>query len=313
MKTIICLLTLQLFIVLVTNAQNVGIGTLTPQAPLTVAANKTVLFGSDTLNAGTKMMWLPEKSAFRVGTVGTTIGSGVNWNADSIGLWSFASGSDTKAKGDGSTAMGIRTHATGWTSTAMGFGTIASGGSSTAMGYFTTASGLLSTAMGLRTVSKAFASLSIGQYNDSIASSNNTLWVPTDPLLIAGNGTSNTARSNALVVYKNGNTDISGFTRLGEAAEAAPKIKMKELSLTSAATATGQSPINHGLNSSKIISVTTLMEWTTGFFAPVEYSPDPLLRYNYFVSPTQIIIQNNAANCTYICSKPVKILITYKE
>jgi len=731
MKTIICLLNLQLFIVLVTNAQNVGIGTLTPQAPLTVAPNKTVLFGGDTLNAGTKMMWLPakaafragavdgvnwnpdsignwsfasgyntraigsysfaigsnstasgnfsiamgsnteafgdwstaigssakasknfatamglgtkasgevstsmgfgsiasgnvstamglsnsraygslaigrsndtivgsstvswidtdplfyigngsgvgltplhnamvvykngnmilknptivntnpasftvpisgagtrmmwlpEKSAFRVGTVGTTIGSGVNWNADSIGLWSFASGRDTKAKGDGSTAIGNRTHATGLFSTAMGFGTIASGGNSTAignstiasggnstamgdastasgnsstamglvtnaksfvstaigqyndtiagsnqnlfiasdplfyigngsgfgltplhnalvvykngtlqlqnqtstpdnisdkfyvlnnipyyganklepsqlekiteggntgwrllgrnpanygnigldavdlsinidasstrgatgifsttmgrnttasstastamgnrtnasgsgstaMGILTTASGFasiamgdntfasgdISTAIGLETVSKAFASLSIGRFNDSINSSNKTNWISTDPLLILGNGSSNAARSNALVVYKNGNTDINGFTRLGEVAEAAPKIKMKELTLTSAVTANGQSAINHGLSSSKIISVTTLMEWTTGFFAPVEYSPDPLLRYNYFVSPTQIIIQNNAANCTYICTKPVKILITYKE
>lgn len=61
-------------------------------------------------------------------------------------------------------------------------------------------------------------------------------------------------------MYKNGNTDINGFTILGEVAEAAPKIKMKELSLISAPTANGQSTINHGLNSSKIISVSTLME-----------------------------------------------------
>ncbi len=52
-------------------AQNVGIGTLTPQAPLTVAANRTVLFGADTLNAGTKMMWLPAKGAFKAGIVTT--------------------------------------------------------------------------------------------------------------------------------------------------------------------------------------------------------------------------------------------------
>jgi hypothetical protein len=104
-----------------------------------------------------------------------------------------------------------------------------------------------------------------------------------------------------------------GYTRLGAVADAAPKIKMKEFNTTSNAIFNGQSAINHGLNSAKIISVTVLLEWTTGYLVPPEYSPDPLLNYNYFVSPSQIIIQNNAATCAYICSKPVKILVTYKE
>jgi hypothetical protein len=63
----------------------------------------------------------------------------------------------------------------------------------------------------------------------------------------------------------------------------------------------------------RIVGVTVLLEWTTGYLAPPEYSPDPLLKYNYFVSPTQIIVQNNAASCAYICSKQVRILVTYKE
>ena len=345
------LILMLLFTVAISQAQNVGIGTTTPQAPLTVAANKTVLFGADTLNAGTKMMWLPAKGAFRVGTV-----TGVNWDADSIGLNSFASGYTTRAKGYGatamgggasasgnystaigfdtkaigatSTAMGIQTNATGYASTSMGKLTTANGensiamgsyatangDNSIAMGSYTNASGENSISMGYGTVARAYASLSLGKFNDSISTSSQTAWVASDPLLILGNGgPAVNVRSNALVVYKNGNTDINGFTQLGKASEAAPKIKMKELTLNSATTANGQNAINHGLISSQIISVSALMEWTPGFFAPVEYSPDPLLRYNYFISPTQIIIQNNAANCTYICNKQVKVLITYKE
>lgn len=345
-------------------AQNVGIGTNNPQAPLTVAPNRTVLFGADTLNAGTKLMWLPAKAAFRVGLVddniwdagniaqgsfaagyntrasgnysiatggatsasgnySTAMGGGTNASgvfATALGSFTIASGnrstamgSFTDASGDRSTAMGRETTASGDVSTAMGGNTIAVGSYSTAMGYYTWSSGEKSTAMGDGTNARAYSSLVIGRYNDSIASSSPVTWVATDPLMILGNGTADNARKNALVVYKNGNTDINGFTRLGEATEAAPKIKMKELTLTSSPIANGQSPINHGLNSSKIISVSALMEWTPGFFAPIEYSPDPLLRYNYFISPTQIIIQNNAANCTYICNKPVKVLITYKE
>ncbi len=116
-----------------------------------------------------------------------------------------------------------------------------------------------------------------------------------------------------MVIYKNANVDINGYTRLGKLSEGAPVIKMKELLVTSSAASNSQATVNHGLDPSKIISVSTLMEWTPGYFAPAEYGADPLLRYNYFISPTQIVIQNNAASCAYICSKPVKILITYKE
>lgn len=341
MKIIICLLNLHFLIVIAANAQNVGIGTLTPQASLTVAPNRTVLFGADTLNTGTKMMWLPAKAAFRVGFTGGTVGSDVYWNTENIGLYSFAAGRNTlasgvnsiaigrnaiatgefatsigqltTAQGYGSNAMGNYTSAIGVEATAMGSDSYAVGNYSTSIGYNTITTGNSSSAFGNRTVARSFSSTSLGRYNDSIAGSSKSDWIATDPLFIVGNGLSDGDRRNAFVVYKNGNTDINGFTRLGEQVENAPKIKMKELSLSSSPDANGQSPINHGLNSSKIISVSALMEWTPGFFAPIEYSPDPLLRYNYFISPTQIIIQNNAANCSYICGKPVKVLITYKE
>lgn len=104
-----------------------------------------------------------------------------------------------------------------------------------------------------------------------------------------------------------------GFTRLGGISNGTPAIKMKELSLQSSSSFNGQNAVDHGLNSSSILSVSVLLEWKPGYFAPPEYSPDPLLNYNHFITPTQIVIQNYTTACTYICNKPVKILITYKQ
>lgn len=128
--------------------------------------------------AGTRLMWIPARSAFRVGTISNYFGTGVtNWDAANIGLFSFASGYNTKASGDASTAMGWGTTASGNYSTAMGYYTTASGESSTAMGWnttaigsgsvamgnYTTTSGGYSTAMGDNTTASGYASTAMGQ------------------------------------------------------------------------------------------------------------------------------------------------------
>ncbi|SOE21040.1 Head domain of trimeric autotransporter adhesin [Spirosomataceae bacterium TFI 002] len=110
---------------------------------------------------GTRMMWIPSRSALRVGTV---YGNTKSWDADSIGLFSFATGYNTKAKGSFSTAMGYETNASGNFSTAMGGFTTASFTLSTAMGGFTTASGYSSTAMGRNTTASGFVSTAMGEY-----------------------------------------------------------------------------------------------------------------------------------------------------
>ena len=234
----------------------VGINTATPQAMLHVKDSSVLFTGAATLpvsagnppvsGAGTRMMWYPDKAAFRAGNVNFT-----QWDKDNIGDYSFATGRDTRAIGDGSTAMGevtlasgryctamgrntyasnlistamgdftvaigysstamgSNTEASGYISTAMGYNTEASGSYSTAMGYDTKASGVRSTAIGSNTRASAYGSLSIGQYNDSIISSNKTNWVATDPVFIIGNGLTDIARSNALTILKNGKTGIN--------------------------------------------------------------------------------------------------------
>jgi len=128
----------------VTSAGKVGIGTTSPGAQLQV--NDKVAFSTDTTpfaGAGTKLLWIPAKAAFRAGNV-----TGTQWDDANIGSYSFSSGYNSKANNTYSTAMGRETTASGTYSTAMGWGTTASNEASTAMGEDTTASGYISTAMG---------------------------------------------------------------------------------------------------------------------------------------------------------------------
>src|SRR6476659_8226396 len=119
------LTTASIFILLHCLSQNVGIGTTTPAARLHVKDSSVLFTGSNSLpaaagnppvsGAGVRLMWYPDKAAFRVGFVGDK-----NWDKDSIGSLSFASGSNTKAKGQGSFAMGEATTANGFASVSLG-------------------------------------------------------------------------------------------------------------------------------------------------------------------------------------------------
>ncbi len=228
-----------------TNSGNVGIGISAPSALLHTSGSGTgegnVLFEGalkysppgdvPASGAGTRMMWYPDKAAFRAGDV-----DGLQWDKDSIGRWSVAMGYGTKAKGEYSFATGEYSNASGGASTALGFLTIASGqgstalgnqanalgGSSTAMGYyakalneystsigaFATASGFCSTAMGESITAPSAWETVIGRYNEEYAGFSPANWMPADRLFVVGNGTGSEARSNALTILKNGNTGI---------------------------------------------------------------------------------------------------------
>ena len=153
-------------------AQNVGIGTSTPDTSallhihlgastthglLVTGAYDPVSTVPD-LGAGTRMMFYPGKAAFRAGEV-----SGNQWDNTNVGNYSFATGSNTIASGNYSTALGFLTTASGSISTALGAITIASGNYSTALGNSSTASGDISTAMGVSTTASGAISTAMGQ------------------------------------------------------------------------------------------------------------------------------------------------------
>ena len=188
---------------------NVGIGTTTPKARLHVADSNVLFTGPADIpyittftppasGAGSRMMWYPQKAAFRVGAV-----DGTEWDKDNIGKFSFSSGVNTKAVGAVSTSLGSYTNARGYVSTSMGNFTNANGDASTSMGYGTLAQGYASTSMGYLTTAKSDNSLAIGIFNDT---------TNTNRLFEIGNGNSSNARNNAMTVLVNGNIGIGTTT-----------------------------------------------------------------------------------------------------
>jgi hypothetical protein len=147
-----------LFMVVKAQAQNVGIGTNLPLLKLHIKGGLLLDSTNGTTpvsGAGTRLMWIPAKGAFRAGRA-----LGTSWDDANIGLYSIAIGNGSLASGYGSTAMGGV--ASGISSTSMGEGTTASGYASTAMGFVSTASGQYSTSMGEGTVSSNYASVAMG-------------------------------------------------------------------------------------------------------------------------------------------------------
>ena len=140
-----------------------GIGTTLPKAGLHIVKDAGVVAsgnfgGSQTLGvtgAGTRMMWWPQKAAFRTGRLLTdAIVPGDEttfWNDDSLGNYSFASGYNVKASGAYSSCFGNFADA--------------SGANSFASGKFATASGTGSVAMGLETDATGNYAMAVNNYN----------------------------------------------------------------------------------------------------------------------------------------------------
>lgn len=149
-------------------------------------ATDNFVFGSTRLDDSTgttsdnnRFFFNKAKAAFRAGNV-----SGTNWNNDSLGLYSFAAGTETKAKGEFSTALGQGSSAGGHAATALGAITEASGWVSTAMGGETKAPASYATALGYKTIAS-------GDYATAM-------------------GNTNTASGNSATAMGNGNTASGG-------------------------------------------------------------------------------------------------------
>ncbi|MBK7761880.1 MAG: hypothetical protein IPI46_00720 [Bacteroidetes bacterium] len=170
-----------------------GLGTNFPAARLHVADSSVVFTGADTLpvspapppieGPGNRMMWYPEKAAFRVGGVFSlfpfSIPTERYWNKDSIGKYSFASGAITLASGEGSVAMGIGSVAEGKCASAFGETNWAIGEGGMAWGIGSLASGKWATATGVGTEANGQAAATFGlttkaNGENSLASGSNT-------------------------------------------------------------------------------------------------------------------------------------------
>ncbi len=122
--------------------------------------------------AGTRMMWYPNKAAFRAGELTSApLGSDGNigshstafgLNSAAIGPYSFAAGVDAAAVGISGVALGNNVAANGNYSAAFGAGARANGAFSTAFGRNNTAGGDYSTALGYTTQANGSHSLTAG-------------------------------------------------------------------------------------------------------------------------------------------------------
>jgi len=197
----------------IVNTGNVGIGTSGPLARLHVADSSVVFTASGDIpgtpgtvpvsGAGRRMMWYPDKAAFRAGYV-----SGTNWNKDNIASYSVAMGYNTEASGEyGSNALGYQTFASG------DHGSIASGSwcratganGATALGVATVACGTTGAiALGCGALaSGSNGAIALGYYNKAsgdfgaVALGNGTI-ASGDGAFAAGNYTSANAFSESV-------------------------------------------------------------------------------------------------------------------
>ncbi len=200
----------------ITRTGSVGIGTTSPAAllhtagtgsgegnVLFVGTRKSIAGNPPASGAGTRMMWYPDKAAFRAGQV-----TGSHWDKDSIGFHSVAMGYNCKASGHYAVAMGDQSIASGLFALSIGRETVASGISATALGNNTLANGSYSTSMGSNTIASSAYEISIGRYNTTYTPSDQTDWDNSDRLFVVGRGTSNTNRIDAFTIMKDGNTGI---------------------------------------------------------------------------------------------------------
>jgi hypothetical protein len=198
----------------ITGNGNMGIGTSVPLARLHVADSNVVFTGAASLPAnpvnppvsgpGIRMMWYPDKAAFRAGyAFGTT------WDKGNIGNYSFATGNGSLASGTGSFANGV----------ALAYGNYSSSmGTSWAVGAFSvalcasTSTGEYSVSAGYQTNAKGAASVAVGSYNDQTDNPSALFSgvLPSDRVFQIGNGTGS-SRSNAMTVLRNGNVGIGNL------------------------------------------------------------------------------------------------------
>ncbi len=155
-----------------------GINTSAPKAMLHVKDSSVLFSGAADVDPtpgnlpdsslGVRMLWYPDKAAFRAGRSSST-----SWKRDSIGNYSFAAGYQTKAKGISSVAFGENSQALGSNSFAVGEDAMAVGNFSAVLGFDNTALGQQSFAMGYSTIASGDGAVTFG--NDSEAEGDNAM------------------------------------------------------------------------------------------------------------------------------------------
>ena len=138
--------------------------------------------------------------------------SGASGTRGATGMDAFVWGQNNTASSDASTAWGRGTVSSNTYTTAFGYKTIASGFMSTAWGTYSSSLANSSTAFGLESVANSLASTTIGLFSTIASGQNSNAFIATDEVFKVGNGQSTSARSDALIIYKNAVQKVGGIT-----------------------------------------------------------------------------------------------------
>ena len=112
-------------------------------------------------------------------------------------------------------------------------------------------------------------------------------------------------------ITTNNGLAVDKFSKLGSDA---PLIKVKKLTGTTGAAQGDIIPISHGLTSTKILSITVLVQFeTNGQYVPHSYTNTNGYQFDFYSDATNIQVRNHPTNSGQILSKPIKVMITYEE
>ena len=106
------------------------------------------------------------------------------------------------------------------------------------------------------------------------------------------------------------NIDVEGFSALGEMA---PNIKMAYYTFITPAAQGATVSLLHGLDVDDIISLTGIVDADFGLEIAPNSASFPGYEYSLYLNPTGIFIRNHNTNSANILSRPIRILITYKD
>jgi hypothetical protein len=147
-----------------------GLNTTTPLMRFHVLDGGILSSGTTGTNpdmgAGTRLMWIPDRAAFRAGRVGTTGGSVTWWDGINVGIGSAAFGTNNLASGTNSFAAGFGNEVTGELAVAFGNANEATGDNSQVIGNTSEASGEFSIAIGRSNLSAGDNCVGIGFRNE---------------------------------------------------------------------------------------------------------------------------------------------------
>ena len=143
------------------------------------------------------------------GTVSVAIGSSCSTGL--AGFQGVAIGTQSNANNSNTMAIGYQCTASGELSTAIGELCSSSAAHSRSFGTSCISTGEYSMAFGYNNLPKNYRETVMGSFATTVTGSATT-WVATDPLFTIGNGQTDTPRSNALQILKNGDINIGNTT-----------------------------------------------------------------------------------------------------